>query len=202
MSDFQSGSNKAGSDNVQGGTIQRASQYAETVKGQMTDIADEAKQRAADLGDKAKGVALDAAGKLKEATEQQKNAGAEYASGFASAVRRAAGEFDGYIPEASGYIRMAADRMDEASDAIRQRNLSEMVSGVTEFARKQPTAFMGLTVLAGFALVRLFKSTAPRLADAAQEITSSASNSGASTDPLAKERTGDGMSGSTTLQPY
>ena len=40
---------------------------------------------------------------------------------------------------------------------MRNRNMSEIVGNVQQFARKQPTAFFGAAVLIGFAAVRFMK---------------------------------------------
>ena len=44
-------------------------------------------------------------------------------------------------------------------DAVRKRDLNQVVSDVQAFARRQPTAFLGAAALAGFALVRFLKTS-------------------------------------------
>jgi len=58
-----------------------------------------------------------------------------------------------YIP-----IRKAAGQLENVSDAMRNRDMSQIVGNVQDFARKQPTAFFGAAVLVGFAAVRFLKS--------------------------------------------
>jgi hypothetical protein len=89
---------------------------------------------------------------------QQKGAGADYVSNFAQTMRRAAGEFDAEVPIAATYIRKAADQVTNAADAFREGNLNDLVQRAQSFARNQPTAFVGLAVLAGFGAVRFLKS--------------------------------------------
>lgn len=96
---------------------------------------------------------------LHDAAEQQKAAGANFMGDMAGAVRRAAGEFEGRVPQAAEYIRYAADQMDNMSDAVRRRDVGQIVSDLRGFARRQPTAFLGATFLAGFAAVRFLKSS-------------------------------------------
>ena len=74
-------------------------------------------------------------------------------------MRRAAGEFDADIPVAGTYIRKAAAQVENAADALRRGNLNDLVQGAQAFARNQPTAFLGLAVLAGFGAVRFLKSS-------------------------------------------
>lgn len=105
------------------------------------------------------GIASKASEKIMDVAEQQKSAGADFVSGMADAVRNAAGSFDNQIPQAGEYIRYAADHMADMSDALRRRDVRQLVSGVETFARQQPTAFLGLTFLAGFAAVRFLRSS-------------------------------------------
>ncbi len=107
----------------------------------------------------ASGMASKAGEKLMDVAEQQKGVGADFVSGMADAVRNAAGSFDGQLPQAGDYIRYAADHMADMSDALRRRDVRQLVSGVENFARQQPTAFLGLTFLAGFAAVRFLRSS-------------------------------------------
>lgn len=105
------------------------------------------------------GMASKASEKLMDVAEQQKSMGADFVSGMAEAVRGAAGSFDGQLPQAGEYIRYAADHMADMSDALRRRDVRQLVAGVETFARQQPTAFLGLTFLAGFAAVRFLRSS-------------------------------------------
>jgi uncharacterized phage infection (PIP) family protein YhgE len=142
--------------------IQQVSELAGDLKKQASEVAqhatDQLKDQASELAEGAKGLVSEAGEKLRSAAEDQKNAGADFVSEIASAIRRAAGEFDQQLPQAGQYIRRAAEQVDSASDALRRRDLTELVGGIHDFARRQPTAFLGATVLAGFAVVRFLKS--------------------------------------------
>ena len=46
------------------------------------------------------------------------------------------------------------------ADTIRTGNFNDLVRGAQSFARRQPTAFLGIAVLAGFGVVRFLKSSA------------------------------------------
>jgi hypothetical protein len=119
----------------------------------------EIKEQATNVADTVKGLASQAGEKLLNSVEGQKAASANFASGMAGAIRRAANEFDKDAPQAAQYIRLAADQIDTASDAFRRRDLNQLVSDVQGFARRQPTAFLGAAVLAGFAVVRFLKTS-------------------------------------------
>jgi hypothetical protein len=126
-----------------------ASASAETIKGQASDFVDAAKD-----------VASQATDKLKQTVEGQKTAGADYVGSLANTIRRAASEFDDDLPIAGTYIRKAASQVEGVADKLRTGNFSDLVQGAQSFARRQPTAFLGLAVLAGFGAVRFLKSSA------------------------------------------
>jgi hypothetical protein len=152
-----------------GSLTEKASAVAHGMTDQASELAQNAtrlvKEQAAELTDSAKGLASDTSEKLRSAVESQKTAGADYISGLAGAVRRAAGEFDQEIPQAADYIRGAAGAIDDFSDALRRRDLSQLVREVQGFARSQPTAFLGATLVAGFAVVRFLKSSTAAASD-------------------------------------
>ena len=139
----------------------RAGDAAEALKGLGT----KASAAAQDLGDKAtgllgtaKGMASDAGGKVNDALEDRKAAGAERVKGISGAIRRAADELERELPPAATYIRRAADEIDAMTDAVQRRDVRQIVGDVQSFARRQPAAFLGATVLGGFAIMRLLKA--------------------------------------------
>ena len=116
--------------------------------------------QASEFVDTAKDVASQATDKLKQAVDDQKSAGADYVGSLAGTIRRAAKEFDGDLPIAGTYIRKAAAQVEGVADTIRTGNFNDLVRGAQSFARRQPTAFLGMAVLAGFGVVRFLKSSA------------------------------------------
>src|ERR1700722_6367894 len=118
------------------------------------------KDHASEFVDAAKDVASQATDKLKQTVDGQKNAGAEYVGSLADTLRRAAREFDSDLPIAGAYIRKAASQIEGVSDSIKTGNFNDLVRGAQSFARRQPTAFLGMAVLAVFGVVRFLKSSA------------------------------------------
>ena len=118
------------------------------------------KNQASEFVDAAKDVASQATDKLKQTVDSQKSAGADYVGSLAGTIRRAAKEFDGDLPIAGSYIRKAASQVEGVADTIRTGNFRDLVRGAQSFARRQPTAFLGMAVLAGFGVVRFLKSSA------------------------------------------
>jgi gas vesicle protein len=121
---------------------------------------DAIKDQASEFVDAAKDVASQATDKLKQTVDGQKNAGAEYVGSLAETIRRAAREFDGDLPIAGTYIRKAAAQVEGVADTIRTGNFNDLIRGAQSFARRQPTALLGVAVLAGFGVVRFLKSSA------------------------------------------
>jgi hypothetical protein len=118
------------------------------------------KNQASEFVDAAKDVASEATDKLKQTVDSQKSAGADYVGSLAGTIRRAAKEFDGDLPIAGSYIRKAASQVEGVADTIRTGTFKDLVRGAQSFARRQPTAFLGMAVLAGFGVVRFLKSSA------------------------------------------
>jgi len=142
--------------------VNQAREFGREVKGQATELAksasDAVKAQTASLTESAKDVASEAGEKIRTTLQEQKTAGADYVGNVANIIRRTAYEFDADIPQAGHYIRKAASQIDNVAEAMRNRDMSEIVGNVQQFARKQPTAFFGAAVLVGFAAVRFLKS--------------------------------------------
>jgi hypothetical protein len=132
---------------------------ADKAKDMAESSTDAIKDQASDFVDAAKDVASQASDKLKDAVNDRKTSGAEYVGSLADTMRRAAREFDTDLPIAGTYIRKAASQIEGVSDHIRNGNLNDVVRNAQSFARRQPTAFLGLAVLAGFGAVRFLKSS-------------------------------------------
>jgi hypothetical protein len=130
----------------------KAAEFAET-------SGEKFREQASEFADMAKDTASEATDRLKEKISEQKGAGAEYVGNLAQTMRRAAREFDNDLPIAGKYSRKAAAQVENVSDSIRTGDFNDLVRNAQSFARRQPTAFLGIAVLAGFAVVRFLKSS-------------------------------------------
>lgn len=130
---------------------------------QSKGIGAQAAEAARDLGDRAmhtaKEVVAGAESKLRNTAEEQKVAGAERVSAIAGAISRTADELESELPQAARYVRSAATEIQNLSDAVRHRDLNVLLRDVQDLARRQPAAFLGVSVLAGFAAVRFLKTS-------------------------------------------
>lgn len=105
--------------------------------------------------------------KMRHLAEEQKAAGADRLDAVARAVHETADRLGPELPpRTAGYIHEAAGGLERASAAIRERSIDDLVRVAGDFARRQPAAFFGGAVLAGFALSRFLKSSAGSTADA------------------------------------
>jgi ElaB/YqjD/DUF883 family membrane-anchored ribosome-binding protein len=130
----------------------KAGEFASASADKLTD-------QASNFTDTAADVASQAGDKIKEAVTERKVAGADYVGNLAEAVRRAGREFDNELPVAGKYIRKAASQIENVADSIRTGDFNDLVKNAQSFARRQPTAFLGIAALAGFAAVRFLKSS-------------------------------------------
>ena len=122
--------------------------------------ADAAREKFDELSSAARETASQAADKVKDQIGAQQHAGADYAKRFAGNIREAAKSFEQDTPIAARTIEMAAGYVEDAAEKMRSGSLNDLMDGMTSFARRQPAAFLGLSVLAGFAAVRFLKASA------------------------------------------
>jgi hypothetical protein len=147
---------------------------SQNLKDQMADAGAEIKQRAGDAlrsstdtarekfreaADAAKGAAAGAADGLQDQAREQQRSGADFVGKLAGNIREAARAFENDVPFAARGINSAAEYVDQAADKIRNGSFRDLVDGATDFAKRQPAAFLGLSVLAGFAAVRFLKAS-------------------------------------------
>jgi gas vesicle protein len=144
------------------------------LKEQAADAGAELKQRAGDAlrastevardkfkeaADAAKDVAAGAADRLQDQASEKQRTGADFVGRLAGNIRDAARAFENNAPFAARSIDSAAEYVDEAADKIRNGTIRDVIDGATDFAKRQPAAFLGLSVLAGFAAVRFLKAS-------------------------------------------
>jgi hypothetical protein len=168
MSDLDSHTqNKASSQN-------HGSSSSQNLKDQVADAGADVKQRAGDalrastdvardkfkeVADAARDVASGAADRVQDNAREQQRSGADFIGRFAGDIRDAARAFETDAPFASRGINSAAEYVEDAAEKIRNGTFRDLVNGATDFAKRQPAAFLGLSVLAGFAAVRFLKAS-------------------------------------------
>ena len=164
----------------------------QNLKDQVADAGAEIKQRAGDAlrastdvardkfkeaADAAKDVASGTVDQLQEQTRQQQRTGADFVERFAGNIREAARAFESEAPFAARGINSAAEYVEDAAEKIRNGSFRDVVDGATDFAKRQPAAFLGISVLAGFAAVRFLKATGGQSSSSQRSGTSSGTSS-------------------------
>jgi hypothetical protein len=144
---------------LQGHLAEVGSEVKERAGEAMTASMDMARDKIAAATDAAKDALSGAADKLQDQTKEKQQSGAEFVSKLARNIRDAARAFEKDIPIAARSIESAADYVDNTADKLRNGSVQDVLDGATDFARRQPAAFLGLTVLAGFAAVRFLKAS-------------------------------------------
>jgi hypothetical protein len=143
-----------------GDRLKQAGEEAKTTASDVLASASEtARDKLDELGAAAKDTAAQAADRVKSEVGAQQEAGADYAQRLAGNIRNAAHAFENDTPFAARTIETAADYIEDAAAKIRNGSLSDVVDGMTSFAKRQPAAFLGLSVLAGFAAIRFLKAS-------------------------------------------
>jgi vacuolar-type H+-ATPase subunit H len=135
----------------------------QTAKSEARALKEQARETAAEM----KAGAREAAGEMKQqvlsTAASQKNAAAQQIDGWAHALKTASEDLDSHGQRsAAEWVRQAAAGLERASGNVRERDVSELIGTVEDFARRQPVAFIGGAVAAGFGLARLLKSSAGR----------------------------------------
>lgn len=96
---------------------------------------------------------------VRDVADRQRTRAASTVDNMAGALHRAARDL-GSGNEAMGrYTEMAAERLDEMADYLRQARLDDMMRGAEDFARRQPYWFVGGAMAAGFLLARFVKTS-------------------------------------------
>ena len=121
-----------------------------------TDVAQDKLKEAANA---AKEVASGAADRVQEQVHEQQRSGADFVERFATNIRDAARAFESDAPFAARGINSAAEYVEDTAAKIRNGSFRDLVDGATDFAKRQPAAFLGISVLAGFAAIRFLKAS-------------------------------------------
>ena len=121
--------------------------------------ADVARDKLKEAANAAKDVASGTADHLQDQTRQQQRTGADFIERFAGNIREAARAFENDAPFAARGINSAAEYVQGSAEKIRDGSFRDLVDSATDFAKRQPAAFLGISVLAGFAAVRFLKAS-------------------------------------------
>lgn len=123
-----------------------------------------AKSAVEEAKDTAASVATDAKERVKHEALSRAEAVQDTAAGevgnVARALRKAASEARSGSPQERSFGQMA-DVLADASEAIGQKDLGTIANDIGDFARRNPLLFIGGAALAGLAVSRFAKASAP-----------------------------------------
>ncbi|QOG22991.1 hypothetical protein [Bradyrhizobium sp. SEMIA] len=145
--------------------------------------ADLARDKFGEAADAAKGVAEGAVDQIQSQAREQQRSGADFVERLAGNIREAGRAFETDVPFAARGIDSAADYVEGAAQKIREGSFRDLVEGATDFAKRQPAAFLGISVLAGFAAVRFLKASEGRSSSPGQRDSTDRSSSGSGQQP-------------------
>ena len=132
-----------------------ATSKVETIE---TSVNAKPETRAEDVKSTAKAAVNDLKSEARDRAHAAKDSVAEEVSSVASALRTAANELRSGSPQ-ERTLGQIADGLADASDAIREKDLGEIVHNVSDFARHNPAVFLGASALLGFAATRFAKAS-------------------------------------------
>ena len=128
----------------------------------MDDSADRVRSAADHAVSDVKHAAKDAASTIKdkamETAEGVQAKAANDARNAANTLRETAQNLNGDLPWMKAALNTTADGFDHLTFALNRGDLSQTLNGVSDFARRQPALFLGLSVATGFALARVGKT--------------------------------------------
>jgi len=90
---------------------------------------------------------------------EQKARAAEGLGSVANAIRQASEQMRAENQTLAAYADRAVDQIQLFADRMRDKDPAEMVQDVEQFARRNPTAFVGAAFLLGLGLARFLKSS-------------------------------------------
>jgi hypothetical protein len=138
-------------------------EFVHAAKGEAHGLKEQARETAAEMKEGAREVAEDVKAQVRSSAATQKDAAAEQMDGWAHALKSASDDLQGRGQDSvATWVRQAADGLERASGTVRERGVDDLLGTVEDFARRQPVAFLGGAVAAGFGLARLMKSSADR----------------------------------------
>jgi hypothetical protein len=103
-------------------------------------------------------LASEAGEKLRGLADRQVSAGADLIGHVAESVRSAADSLDESAPELGGFVRGAAERIDDVSETVREKSAGELFQSASDFTRRRPAVVFGAAALLGFLAFRLLRS--------------------------------------------
>jgi hypothetical protein len=124
--------------------------------------ADQSTTKVGDAAHRVKEAASSTIADVKSAAMQHVDGAREKAGemGHTTAMRfrDIAGQVETDMPWLSGAFTRSADGLDSMTDSLTRGDMGQMLNDLTDFAKRQPAIFLGVSVALGFALARIGKT--------------------------------------------
>jgi ElaB/YqjD/DUF883 family membrane-anchored ribosome-binding protein len=127
----------------------------DTLRDDVSDIADAAVERGRHFIDAAREQATDYASRRKDNVAQS-------VADFASSLRGSTASFD-ERPNIRAVVDSAAEGLEQLADTIRERSFADIFNDFEEVVRRRPATVAAVSVALGFLTARFIKSTAEDL---------------------------------------
>jgi hypothetical protein len=139
-------------------------QIALDPKPTIQSIATTARQQAGQIADQAKSqagvLASQAADAVKSQIDTQKSKAADNLGSLSNAIRQSADSLSqNGQPQIAGVVTSAAEKIDDVTSYLRNKNVDEIASEINDYARQNPQIFIGGAFLLGIAVARFLKSS-------------------------------------------
>lgn len=131
----------------------------DTLKGDVSDIADAAVEQGWHFIDAAREQATDYA-------DRRKSDVAQSVADFANSLRGSTQSFEDR-PNIQAVVDSAAEGLEHLADSIRDRSFADIFNDIENVARQRPATVAAVSVAIGFLAARFIKSTAEDLRDEA-----------------------------------
>ena len=174
---FSQNQNTGSSQNLKDQVVDAGAEMKQRAGDAMSASTDTARDKFKEAADAAKDVASGTADQLQGQAREKQRSGADFIERFAGNIREAARAFENDAPFAARGIDSAAEYVEDAAEKIRNGSFRDLVDNATDFAKRQPAAFLGISVLAGFAVVRFLKASGGGASSSSRSDTNQASSS-------------------------
>jgi hypothetical protein len=179
---FSQNQNTGSSQNLKDQVVEAGAEMKQRAGDALRASADIARDKFKDAADVAKDVASGTADQLEGQAREKQRSSADFIERFAGNIREAARVFENDAPFAARGINSAAEYVEDAAEKIRNGSFRDLVDNATDFAKRQPAAFLGISVLAGFAAVRFLRASGGGASSSSRSDTNQASSSQQRTD--------------------
>jgi gas vesicle protein len=173
---FTQNQNTGSSQNLKDRVADAGAEMKQRADDALKTSADVARDKFKEAANAAKDMASGTADHLQNQASQKQRAGADFIERFAGNIREAARAFENDAPFAARGINSAAEYVQDSAEKIRNGSFRDLVDGATDFAKRQPAAFLGISVLAA---VRFLNASGGQSASSQRSDT----RSGTSTPP-------------------